>query len=369
MTSCLRWLPFLGSNRFVSGMLTNRFSLNVLAGYSGGVRGIEIGGLMNMDRGDVRVVQIGGIGNIVGGQTDGLQVGGFFNVTAGRMNGWQMAGFTNIAIDTLMGVQISGFANVLRGVMYGPQISGFANFTSQNVDGIQLSGFTNIAIKDVKFGQISGFANYGRDVSGVQIAGFTNVSTGTNKSLQLSGFLNYATDLHGLQIAPFNYADTVSAGLPVGVFSFVRRGFHPIEISTEEMFWANLSFKTGVNGFYNIFSAGYSGDMAYAGYGIGSQFYIKKKFSPGLEFQTRAIVGIEDEISFKGIQNKLQLNFTWKFHKHFSITTGPSLNGVIGTKDFPQSENLLISSLPIETYSLEASDMRYWFGWSLGVRL
>lgn len=302
----ISFLPFLGSNRFVSGMLTNRFSLNVLAGYSGGVRGLELGGLMNMDRGDVSGVQIAGIGNIVGRQTDGLQVGGFFNVTAGRMNGWQMAGFTNIAIDTIKGVQISGFANVLRGGMYGSQVS---------------------------------------------------------------GFLNYATDLHGLQIAPFNYADTVSAGLPVGVFSFVRRGFHPIEVSTEEMFWANLSFKTGVNGFYNIFGAGYSGDMAYAGYGIGSQFYIKKKFSPGLEFHTRAIVGINNEFQYKGLQNKLQLNFTWKFHKHLSITTGPSLNGVIGTKGFPQSEELLMSSLPIKTYSLGESDIRYWFGWSFGVRL
>ena len=134
------------------------------------------------------------------------------------------------------------------------------------------------------------------------------------------------------------------------------------------MFWANLSFKTGVNALYNIFSAGYSGDMAYAGYGIGSQFYIGKKFSPGLELHTRAIVGTDNEFQLKGIQNKLQLNFTWKFHKHFSVTTGPSLNGVISTKDFPQSDDLLIPSLSIKTHSLGASDVRYWLGWSLGVR-
>ncbi len=366
----ISFLPFVGSNRFVSGMLTNHLSVNVLAGYSGGVKGLEIGGLLNMDRGDVKGVQIGGLGNIVGGQTDALQVGGLFNVTARKMNGWQLAGFTNIAIDTLRGAQMSGFANILRGGMYGPQISGFVNFTSQNVDGIQLSGFTNIAIKDVKLGQVSGFANYGRDIGGVQMAGFTNIATRTNRAIQVSGFLNYATDLHGVQIAPLNYADTVSAGVPFGVFSFVRRGFHPIEISIEELFWANLSFKTGVNAFYNIFSAGYSGDLAYAGYGIGSQFYIKKKFSPGIELHARAIGGLNNAITFQGLQNKLQLNFTYKFHKHFSLTTGPSINTIFFSSGFPVADDFVLPGIiSLQKTSLGSVELPYWYGWSLGIRL
>ncbi len=350
----ISFLPFIGSNRFVSGMLTNHLSINVLAGYSGGVKGLEIGGLLNLDRGDVKGVQIGGFGNIVGGQTDALQVGGFFNVTAGKMNGWQLAGFTNI----------------LRGGMYGPQISGFVNFTSQNVDGIQLSGFTNIAIKDVKLGQVSGFANYGRDVGGIQMAGFTNIATRTNLAIQMSGFLNYATDLHGIQIAPINYADTVSAGVPFGVFSFVRRGFHPVEISIDELFWANLSFKTGINAFYNIFSAGYSGDLAYTGYGVGSQFYIKKKFSPGIELHARVIADISDAILFKGIQNKLQLNITYKFHNHFSLTTGPSINTIFFSSGYPVADDFVLPGIiSLETADLGSGELQYWYGWSFGIRL
>jgi hypothetical protein len=62
----LSLLPFVGSNRFVSGLITNRLSINVLAGYSGGVRGLEAGSILNMVRNDMNGVQLSGFGNIVG---------------------------------------------------------------------------------------------------------------------------------------------------------------------------------------------------------------------------------------------------------------------------------------------------------------
>lgn len=372
----ISFLPFIGSNRFVSGMLTNRLSLNVFAGYSGGVRGLELGGFLNMDRGDMRGAQLSGFGNIVGKRTVGIQMAGFFNVTVKKMSGVQMAGFTNVAIDTIQGIQIAGFANVLSGGMQGIQAAGFANFTSKNVDGLQIAGFTNIAVKDVRVGQISGFANYARDVTGFQLAGFTNISTGTNKAVQISGFLNYSTDLHGLQISFINVSDTVSAGLPVGFFSFVRKGFHPLEISVDELFYFNLSFKTGINAFYNSFSAGANDEMAYLGYGIGSQVYLTPKFAIGLEANSRGLVARKNTFEFKGIQNQLKATFSYKFARHFSITTGPSINMILenenlqGLAGYPQSSDFLMPELMnIQTTTFRDNDMKYWFGWSLGIRL
>ncbi len=366
----ISFLPFLGSNRFVSGMLTNRFSLNVFAGYSGGVNGLEIGGFLNMNRKDMLGMQFAGFGNIVGGKTAGIQGAGFFNVTAGKMSGIQMAGFANVAIDTIQGIQLSGFANVLRGGMKGSQIAGFVNFTSKNVDGLQIAGFTNIAIKDVKFGQISGFANFSRDVGGVQIAGFTNMAAGTNRAIQVAGFLNYATDLHGIQLSIFNVADTVSAGIPIGFFSFVRKGFHPLEVSIDELFPLNLSFKTGINAFYNAFSAGIQKDLAYVGYGVGSQGYLTKRFSLGLEVHARAIVNVQDPIEIMGLQNQLKATFNYKFAKHFSLTTGPSFNVLISDNNYPQSSDFLIPNLfPLSTEPYGLTELTYWFGWSFGIRL
>lgn len=365
------FLPFLGSNRLVSGMLTNRFSLNVLAGYSGGVNGVEIGGLVNMVRGEMKGLQIGGFGNIVGGHAEGVQAGGFFNLTTKKMTGLQTAGFANVGLDTLSGAQIAGFANFLRGRMGGPQISGFANFTSRDVDGIQISGFTNVALGEVKIGQISGFANYGKDVGGVQVAGFSNIASGQNQAVQVAGFLNYAYDVHGMQIAPFNVADTVSAGMPIGVISFVRRGFHPLEVGVEELFWANVSFKTGVNGFYNIIGAGLSSQWVYAGYGIGSQmpWGKRKKFATGIEFHMRGVVDRELFLDFQGVLSKVHLTLNYQFARHFTVTMGPSANLMVSNKENPTADDFFLPGLtPVYSEDFDFPDLRSWVGWHVGVR-
>lgn len=89
-------VPFIGSNSLVSGAMVNNTSLNILVGYNGGIEGVEVGGLLNIDKNYMYGVQIGGIGNIVGAETDGLQISGFFNINTGSVKGCQIAGFNNI---------------------------------------------------------------------------------------------------------------------------------------------------------------------------------------------------------------------------------------------------------------------------------
>ncbi len=260
------FLPSIGTNLSSYGVIENNISFNILAGYSKSVKGLEIGSLFNIVKENVSGFQLGGLGNLIGGKLQGVQTSGLFNYNSGSVRGGQISGFLNTALDTVTGIQLAGFANVLKGKMNGAQVSGFYNMTTENVDGIQLAGFANTTLKDVNLMQVSGFANVGQNVGGIQlagfanfskenvggaqIAGFANIAKNVNvaqisgfaniayneiKGIQVSSFFNYAKHVKGLQLALFNVSDTVS-GLSVGFFSFVRKGYHQLELSGNETF-------------------------------------------------------------------------------------------------------------------------------------
>jgi len=367
----LSLFPFVGSNRFVSGLITNRFSLNLFAGYSGGVRGLELGGFLNMVRNEMHGVQMSGFGNIVGKKSQGVQMSGFFNVDAGSFSGLQATGFSNVVTDTIRGVQLAGFSNVLRGPMYGSQISGFSNFTSQHVDGIQASGFTNIAIKDVKVAQFSGFGNYCKNVGGLQAAGFTNIASGTNKGIQVAGFLNYATELRGLQLSVFNIADTVSSGVPIGLLSFVTKGYHTIEVTANEFFPFNVSLKTGIRHFYNILSAGIQSEWLSVGYGLGTQFRIAKKLTFSIDLTGNYVSDNKKFADYKGAFIRFSPTLDIELARHLKFVFGPTLNGFanLDPADTGSSKLPVLFSLPIHSQMVGSTPVNIWIGATAGFRL
>jgi CarboxypepD_reg-like domain len=119
-------LPFLGTNRLLSGSITNDYSVNLLMGYAGGVNRLEIGGLINGVRKDVKGLQIAGIGNIVGGNILGGQISSIFNVAGNVENGIQISGLFNTIIKESGGWQIS-FVNFAHKVVKGGKQIGFIN--------------------------------------------------------------------------------------------------------------------------------------------------------------------------------------------------------------------------------------------------
>ncbi|MCY7351974.1 MAG: hypothetical protein LH606_15130 [Cytophagaceae bacterium] len=245
----ISFLPMLGTNHRLSGSVINNVSVNVLAGYSGGVDGFEVGGLVNLVRGSVHGVQLGGLGNLVRGNVQGVHVAGFVNFT--RKNLWA--------------VQVAGFVNAVGGSMKGAQVAGFANINAGSNNGFQLAGFTNLNGRDNQGAQISGFANGTlSNNTGLQLSGFANFARLNQHGWQISGFANYArTVTGGHQIGLFNYADS-SATAPIGFLSFVRKnGYRRLEISGDEVLPANLTFRTGVRRFYNIFTAVLQSDYLY----------------------------------------------------------------------------------------------------------
>ncbi len=436
-------VPFIGTNRNLSGSVDNTLSLNVLAGYSGGVNGFEIGGLLNIVRRDVKGSQIAGVANLVGGSTNPFQLAGMFNLNGGSVTGTQIAGMSNVVLDTLNGVQIAGFNNTLHGYMNGVQISGFNNITTQNVDGVQLTGFANVALKDVKLGQVSGFANYCQNVDGGQLTGFANVATGdvnwgqfagfanygnsvkgiqaagfANVSqnevtggqlagfanygktsgkfqisgfaniareemngIQLAGYFNYAKKVNGYQIAIFNVTDTVERGLPIGLFSFVKNGFHRVEISSNEVFYVNAAYKLGVPRFYNSIRFGYDfSEYMAIGYGIGTQHNINEKFkfnldlSSDLIFETSSIeLDVSSNLTFEsssynfiGTLNKITTSFDYKLFNRFSIFAGPSIN--VSVISFGNNTNSFPDIAPYSIYkkTYSNSEINMWVGGVFG---
>ncbi len=405
--------PFVGSNGLFSGSYENRFSLNILAGYSRGNKVAELGGVANIVKGHVNGVQVAGMVNFDGGDMKGVQLSGFMNKNTGSVSGVQIAGFNNLVLDTLRGVQFAGFQNTLHGAMHGIQLSGFNNYTTQNVDGVQFSGFSNIALKDVRLAQLSGFFNlsddvdgfqfsgftnvakgdvgslqtsgffnYAKSVSALQLAGFLNISRNKNKGaqisgfmniaesirgLQLSGFLNIAGELNGLQLGVVNFSDTVSHGLPLGVFSHVSSGYRTIELSADEVFYTNLTYKSGLAKLYNIFSLGYDWDKhVYGGFGFGTQFRLGNGFHSSVELESRGIFE-RNHFDYLGHLNKLSYNLEIDLNKNINLTAGPVLKVYLKQDELdPDAPTLAPYTFYDEIHA--SSRVQAWFGGNFGIQ-
>ncbi len=112
------FLPFVGTNFKMSASFTNKWSLNVIGGYAGGSRALEIGSVFNILGKNMNGVQVAGAFNLVGGKAKGVQVAGAFNY-AQQMEGMQISAIN--ATTYQKGVQIGAInlAKKQRGFQIG----------------------------------------------------------------------------------------------------------------------------------------------------------------------------------------------------------------------------------------------------------
>ena len=140
---------------------------------------------------------------------------------------------------------------------------------TSKIEGVQIGGLVNVVTDNL---------------DGWQVAGLVNVAANRNRGVQIAGLVNYAGILNGVQLGVFNVTKRVDSGIPIGVFSYVHKGYHLVEISGNEIFYGNIAFKTGVKSFYNIISAGVGSDYKLnLSYGIGTIFTLKKKVSMNID--------------------------------------------------------------------------------------
>lgn len=300
-TAQLTFVPPLSTNGRRAGRTVNRFSVNVLAGRAAGLKGVELAGLVNVERDTVRGFQAAGFANVVGKEVTGLQMAGFCNVNGGYTSAVQLAGFINIVGSGVQGGQVAGFLNIARGSVYGLQVAGFANIAGNNVDG-------------------------------GQVAGFLNLARGTVTGSQL-GFINVA--------------DSVT-GVSIGFLSFVRKGYRRLEVFSTETMYANLTFKTGNRIFHNILalSAHPVNDQVRwgFGYGFGSELRLSNRLAINLDLVAYQIseTNPNNENRFRfdrlNLLNQAKAALSVGLSKRVYLFAGPTFNVLVSDKDLTSAQ-------------------------------
>lgn len=389
----MSFVPFAGSNGKLSGNVINDYSLNVLGGYSLGVRKAEFGGLFNIVRGDVTGVQAAGLFNGVQGNLQGVQVAGLANAVLGEARGPQFAGLVNFSprgfrsfatagllnftLGDAEGVGIAGLANFSARSHTGPQLAGLFNFSIENSGPVQSAGLFNFTAGAMRGVQLAGVFNFAaRDYQGVQAAGVFNVAPNSIRGAQVSGVLNVAKYVQGTQIGLLNVSKNIK-GVPVGLLSFVGKGYHKLEISADEVFYTNVAFRTGVRQFYNILTAGarpdtFSKDKTLwsFGYGVGTAPKLAKWLFLNVDVTSSQIVD-GNRVAEIHLLNKLYTGFDFQVAKHFSITAGVTLNGLVTDSTYDQYPDIFTDYQPRfldERVFSGNVNVQSWLGGKAGIR-
>ncbi len=292
----LSLVPGLSTQGQLSSQVTNSFSINILGGYTGGVKVMEVAGLFNINKKNVQY----------------FQTAGLFNAVGGTVKGFQAAGIQNLVLDSVSGFQMAGISNYVKGKVRGMQMAGIYNHVTDTVNGFQAAGIANFAKKKI---------------NGVQMAGIANISNKEVEGAQIAGIINYAKKLKGVQIGLINIADT-SEGYSIGLINFVKKGYHQLGISTNEFTNLNINYKSGNRKLYSLLQAGANlntnAKLFSFGYGIGREARLKKNISIAMELSSQYVYA--GSWDYSNVQNKLAFNFQWKPFKGFSVYAGPSFS-------------------------------------------
>jgi hypothetical protein len=308
---------------------------------------------------------------LVGGNVLGVQAAGISNLVQGNVTGVQLAGVSSIMKRDLVGAQVSGVASIVRGGFTGVQVSGVSNITFKKSKGAQISGVFNLVKDSLYGGQVSGVANMSNGgVNYLQVSGISNFSN-VNNGLQVTGIQNFARENNGLQIGLFN-SSVSGKGVALGLFNFVKEGYHKTEISANEIFPLNLTFKTGTQRLYNTYNFGmrFGEKQSYAlGMGFGTYFELSDKLQLSLDLSGQ-LVFENDFVAFEFSQlYKLSPTLDFKLAKWVTLFAGPSAN--LNLVQFKDSDGLFstnTSFLPISDVTHSWGRSIFWVGGQIGLR-
>jgi hypothetical protein len=385
-------VPFVGTNHKLSGHVINDFSLNLFGGYSLGVNALEVGGMFNTVGGNVNGAQFAGLFNAVAGNVEGAQVAGLFNANRGRLRGGQaaglinfnwaeteavgLAGLINFGLKDSRDVRVAGLTNINFGNQTGPHIAGLFNFTTKSAGPANVAGLFNFTAGDFNGAQISGLLNFtAGEHKGAQVSGLINFAAKRLKGAQL-GVFNYATRWTGAQVGFLNISDS-TGGVPIGILSIVGKGYHAIELSADEVFYTNLSFRTGVRKFYNILMAGIkpssaSGDKTIwsFGYGVGTSPRLSQKLYLNIDLTASQIVA-GNRIEAIHLLNKLYVGMEWRMAKNLGLSFGATLNGLVSDtmhEGYPEIFTDYKPHFLDDHTDSEGYNVKTWLGAKVGLR-
>ena len=183
---------------------------------------------------------------------------------------------------------------------------------------------------------------------------------GDVNGIQAAGFVNTAKKVNGLQLGFINLNDTVENGLALGFLTFSKKGYRAVEISANESFYANLSFRTGLKKFYNIFTVGLQpvGNQLNWGLGYGVGMYRTLSNKIDLNFDITSYAVYEDAPIWKSYTNLNKINFGAELALSKNIKAFGAINyNIVVSNRLDNDDNLVGSMLP--RYTLTNQTFNY----------
>ncbi|MBK9177617.1 MAG: hypothetical protein IPM46_15060 [Flavobacteriales bacterium] len=398
----------------------------------GTVRGVQFAGGVNHSMRAMKGLQVAGFSNTVWDTLSGVQVSGGVNLVKRGMSGTQVSGAANVAFGDLDGVQVSGGANVVTGVVNKAQVSGAANY-AKAVKGAQVSGGVNISLGEVGGGQVGFGANYAGSVTGGQVSFGANVVPGEVSGGQVGFGLNYAGNVtggqfsfganvvpgsvdkgqvgfglnyagnvtggqfsFGLNVVPgtaeggqvgavnfgrrvvggqvgiINISDTLSGG-SVGLFSFSLKGYHRVDVISNDVMPLSVQFRTGTRAFHNIlgYSPAVTPDERWGFlYGFGFEPRFSQSLFLNIDLTAEQIVEQREWVDAVNILGRFSITPGVLIRERFTITAGLVANVLFSNwRDVFTGQYR--SALPRAelAYNDQMDDLRLsgWLGWRAGV--
>jgi hypothetical protein len=341
-------IPFFGTGALSGAPQPHvrTLSLSLLAGYTAGVRGVEVSSGVNVTS-FVCGAQVAGAVNIDRGPVRGVQVASAVNF--GRsLAGVQASGGVNIA-DTVRGVQVSSI-NIARSDVEGMQ-AGMLNITAGSVLGAQAS-MLNITTRSV-IGAQAGLLNFAAGpTSGAQI-GLVNIAGGEVKGVQV-GLVN---------IAP-------SSSFSLGLLNIIHGGRFHLDAWGTDSGLLMLGVKHGGAHFHNIYGVGArpAGDKLYAAFAFGIGGHIPVSDAVFIDPDAIAYsLHPSNDLSSTSSLFQARVVVGASLAKRLAVFAGPTFNALLNTD--AESDSLT----PLPAYTFNKGESGYtlralWPGVTLGVQ-
>ena len=310
----------IGTSGVNSTKHTHNFSLNIIGGINGGLNGMEIGSVFNINTGDV----------------SGTQISGVFNLNNKNCDG----------------VIISGVANIIGANSKGMLISGAFNLT-ENHTGSMLAPVMNLT-KNAKATQVS----------------VLNIASKTLKGMQL-GVCNIAKGGSGAQLGIVNISESKDSIVPIGLFNIVKDGYYAFDLDYSDYKTTCFSYKMGTNKFYTIFKIGMGKynhqDLFVSGFGLGSSISYSDKHKLDLEIISEQVVYKNKWKKNLNLVNSFNINYRFNLFKHFAFKLGPSLRTYITNHKVNEDYNIIDVPYTLFEHEGYSNKISVWLGFNAGV--
>ncbi|HKU38393.1 MAG TPA: hypothetical protein VJR89_09610 [Polyangiales bacterium] len=376
--------PMVGMSSRDEDSVERTFSFNLFGGYTGAVRGFELGGFVNLDAHSVCGVQIAGFGaNLVNGSVRGAQFG-LVNLAAGRVDGAQfgmvqgglgpvrgaqfgLVNWTNSSIDGAQFGLVGGGLGPLRGAQFG-----LVEFAGGGVTGAQF-GLLNVGVGALE-GLQAGLVNVSsREVLGAQL-GLTNVSGATTHGLQM-GLVNVSAErVRGAMIGLVNVAEDADA--PIGLVNVLWDGRLHMDVWGTDfgLFALGIEHGSKRGGMHNLYGFGVTrrdGHAVFApSYGIGARVAQTRHWFVDIDalgYWMFLRDDAQDEFDHAFI-GTLRVPISYRFTQQIAVFVSPAVSvSVADVQDNSLADPSLVGGARL---TQEDSDVlvKLWPGFTAGVR-